>query len=192
MHVELLAKVKMQGTDPTLPPSASVPGVFVSVETVSKAVAEYRQNPLMIRTTKACALEKGILIAMCKHSKISGSLEMGLEDVWARLNDFVEAERNRMSTATAADALLTPADRALRAMEEPEVELEMPPYHVFEELVSRMCEHGLLVKRLPKSYLRSGLAATGSCLLYDCMFSTRLQPSDIAVALKGDKSLHFL
>jgi hypothetical protein len=192
LHVEALVRAKEKGVDPTLPPSAASPGILVTVETVSRAVAEYRQNPLMIRTAKACALEKGILMAMCKHSKISGSLEMSLEDIWARLHDFVEAERHQRSAAEAADALLSAADRALRDLEEPDVSLEMPPYHLFEELISRMCEHGLLVKRIPKSYLRSGLATCSYCLLFDCTFSTRLQPSDIAVALKGDKCLHFL
>lgn len=178
--------------DPALPPSISSPGVLVSVETVSRAVAEYRQNPLMIRTAKACALEKGILMSMCKHSKISGSLDMSLEDIWTRLHDFVEAEQTHRTAVEAADALLSAADRALRDLEEHDTPLEMPPYHVFEELVSRMCEHGLLVKRIPKTYLRSGLATASNCLLFDCSFSTRLQPSDIAVALKGDKCLHFL
>ena len=156
---------------------------------VSKAVEEYKQNPLMIRTWNASALEKAILISMCKYCKITGATEISLEEIWNRLSDFIVTEKRmnqlgNVSSETSNVILESPEENRAAI-------LESPPYYVFESVIRIMCEQGMLKMHKPKSYTRFGLGSR-SCLLFDCFFSTKLMPSDIAVALKGHRYLQYL
>ncbi len=165
---------------------------YVDIQDINKAVSEYKENPLMIRTKNACAIEKAIIIAMCKHSKITGAAEISLETIWNRFCDFVAAdeginkERQKANMEASSD-LNIPGD----INEYSEGSLKLPPYHVFESSVQRLCDQGVLVMHRPKTYLKAGFGAK-ACLLYDCTFSTQLTVSDIEVALRNHKYLHFL
>ena len=165
---------------------------YVDMHDINKAVLEYKENPLMVRTKNACAIEKAILIAMCKHSKITGAAEIPLETIWNRFCDFVAAEEGINKEREKANSLgVSDVSIPEDMIEYTEASLTLPPYHVFENSMQRLCDQGVLVMHKPKTYLKAGFG-TKSCLLYDCTFSTQLTVSDIEVALKNHKYLHFL
>lgn len=88
---------------------------------VKIAADEYRESPLLATITRACLLDKSILVVMWRHFKSSGQQEMTLDVIWHRLEDLL-----------------------LTARANPRMTLQKPPLVVFVEAIERMVEQGIL------------------------------------------------
>lgn len=197
MHVENIIKKEktaIASGDVAAPPSNVVTPVPVPL--VIRAVAEYKEDPLMLRTANCCLLEKAILVAMCKHAKITDTGNMNIEDMWNRLCDLLNADDRAVRTAcgdtlSRISTLSAPGSSIASRLDagSAEVVLDVPPYHIFEAAVGRLCAQGMLVLTEPKLNSRMGFT---SRLLHECLFSTRLMPSDIVAALNKHRYLNYL
>jgi metal-sulfur cluster biosynthetic enzyme len=172
LHRENLSRVAAQsasggsaGTTLSLVP--------VTMVMVTRAAAEYRENPLMTATAHACNLDKAILIGMCKYAKSTGVSEMQIEEIWRRTTDAVSAYGQRAAGGR----------------------LEMPPWAVFEQALHRLVSEGLLVlvvNRYRKSGGGRSSSVTGAMStrpwnIDDALFEPRLIHSDILAALRDVK-----
>jgi hypothetical protein len=212
LHVEEIIKAGKKaeegggGTGSAAPDSVCVTPVPIGL--VARAVAEYKEDPLMLRTAKCCQLEKAILVAMCKHAKITDTGNMTLEDVWNRLCDLLHADERALrqcsgdslsrigasaSSSASTSATLSNSNGAGAGVGGgagggSEI-LDIPPYHMFEAALGRLCAEGVLVLTEPKLNNKMGFA---NRLLHECLFSTRLMPSDIVNVLNKHRYLKYL
>ena len=129
---------------------------------VNTAANEYRMSPMMATVTKACTLDKAILVAACKHFRVTGDNDVSPDVLWERLEDLLYAMRNT-----------------------PNFTLLSPPHAIFLEAIDRLLDQGLLKRTGPKLLNCSGSARQG-------FFGFRLEVTDIATALKDDPLLKYL
>lgn len=153
--------------------TCGLPLVPVTMVMVTKAAAEYRENPLMAATAHACDLDKAILIGMCKYAKSTGVSEMQIEEIWRRTTDAVSAYGQRAVGGR----------------------LDMPPWSVFEQALHRLVSEGLLVLVVNR-FRKAGGNHTSSVpadlstrpwSIDDALFEPRLIHSDILAALRDIK-----
>lgn len=129
---------------------------------VNAAANEYRMSPMMATVTKACTLDKAILIAACKHFRVTGDGDVSPDVLWERLEDLLYAMRNA-----------------------PNFTLLSPPQAIFQEALDRLLDQGLLKRTGSRLTNCSGSARQG-------FFGFRLEVTDIATALKDDPLLKYL
>ena len=125
---------------------------------INVATAEYRQSPMMATVSRACTLDKALLVAACKHFRLTGETEISLDVLWGRLEDLLYAMRNT-----------------------PSFTLLAPPQFVFDKAINRLVEQGLMKRTGAKPINCSGNARQG-------MFSFRLEVNDIVSALQDDST----
>lgn len=96
----------------------------ITVAMVNEAVNEYKQSPLIATVSKACSLDKAILVSICKFYNVTGLTEISLENIWERLCDFF-----------------------LESPKDPLIQLVKPSYPIFRTAIDRLVIQGLLTKR---------------------------------------------
>ena len=94
----------------------------LSLAIVTKAAEEHKANPMTVGITKCCALDKAILVSICKHGRAVSEGPMTVMDIWKRLED----------TLSAADKL--PDD----------CRVSVPPYYMFRQSLDRLVRQRLL------------------------------------------------
>jgi hypothetical protein len=117
---------------------------------------------MMATVTRACTLDKAILVAACKHFRVTGDGDVSPDVLWERLGDLLYAMRNT-----------------------PNFTLLSPPHAIFQEAMDRLLDQGLLKRTGSKQTNCSGSARQG-------FFGFRLEVTDIAMALKEDPLLKYL
>ena len=95
------------------------------MEAVNKAIEEYRESPFIANLRRLCALDKALLVCICRHVARSGSLGMTIEDVMDRFEDLMQ--ELRMNT---------------------EISLVIPPMSVLFERLLVMLQRGIVGKRI--------------------------------------------
>jgi origin recognition complex subunit 1 len=144
------------------PAAPAAPEKKTIMALVNAAANEYRMSPMMATVTKACTLDKAILIAACKHFRVTGDTDISPDVLWERLEDLLFAMRNT-----------------------PNFTLLSPPQAIFEEAMSRLLDQGMLKRTGSKLINCSSSARQG-------FFGFRLEVTDIAIALKDDPLMRFL
>ena len=118
---------------------------------------------------------------------------MTLEEIWDRLCDLINADARavRNQSGDSLSRIGPNSASSYAAPERTDFLSEPPPYRIFESAVKRLCDQGLLVLTEPKIHSRLG-TNSGSCMLCECLFSTRMMPSDIVAALDKHRLLNYL
>lgn len=156
----------------------------VPISLVTRAVNEYKENPLMLRTANCCILEKAILVAMCKHAKITDTGNMTLEEIWDRLCYVIDMDCRAIRSAGGGSSFMS--------TEVTDFLPDVPPYYIFEGAVRRLSDQGVLVVSEPKIHSRLGGGSKQRCMLCECLFSTRMMSSDIVAALDKHRLLNYI
>jgi Cdc6-like AAA superfamily ATPase len=143
-------------------PVVAAPEKKTIMALVNAAANEYRMSPMMATVTKACTLDKAILIAACKHFRVTGDSDISPDVLWERLEDLLYAMRNT-----------------------PNFTLLSPPQAIFDEAMCRLLDQGMLKRTGSKLINCSSSARQG-------FFGIRLEVTDIAIALKDDPLVRFL
>ena len=197
LHVESLIKQEKGISSENEKHSGQTVVSPVPMALVSKAVAEYKNDPLMQRVGNCCLLEKAILVAMCKHYKVTDTGKMSLEDIWGRFCDLIDAD-NRALQNSCGESLSSayglssgvkaniPDNQNLVS----EDMLSIPPYHIFEDAIERLCYQSVLLVTEPTINKKTGFS--GPRLLHECLFTTKLEASDVVAALNKHKYLKYL
>ena len=136
---------------------------------VKQAADEYKESPMMATVSRLCAIDKAILIALCKHLRASNDeTEIAAATLWDRLGDLLHRARSRPGIPP------------------------LPPAFIFNEALDRLVEQGLLAHTQTgrRGAAEAAQAAAGS--VHRGPFSLRLEFTDVVVALKGDPLLDFL
>lgn len=105
------------------PPGTAVKFSPVTLSMVTRAAAEYKENPMMIATGAACNLDKAIFIGMCRYNKSTGVSEMTVEEIWERTCDVVH-EFGKFAAGGGLE--------------------DVPPWPVFHEGLCRLVQQGML------------------------------------------------
>ena len=149
-----------------LPPDELKIFAPVTLQMVTRAAAEYKENPLMVATGAACNLDKAIFIGMCRYNRSTGVAEMTVEETWDRTRDVIE-EYGKFAAGGGLDTL--------------------PPWPVFHEALSRLVQQGMLNVVGSSSAVRQQSARGVFTYSTHTMLSPRLLHSDIVAALKDVK-----
>jgi hypothetical protein len=154
-----LARMK---TQPMGEPKKFTP---VTLMMVSRAAAEYKENPLMIATGAACNLDKAIFIGMCRYNKSTGVAEMTVEEIWDRTCDVIH-DYGKYAAGGGLEVV--------------------PPWSVFHEALSRQVQQGMLSITSGGAAGRQQQGGSSGVFLYSAstMLSPRLLHSDITAALR--------
>lgn len=96
---------------------------------VNVATNEYKGSPMMATISNGCALDKAVILTMCKNYNVNGETETIISDLWDRLLDFF-----RLS------------------FKDPLVKLHQPPYFIFEESLERIINQGLVKKSFARGH----------------------------------------
>jgi hypothetical protein len=158
------------------------------MDIVRRACEEYKENPMMATMSRACALDKRILAAACKHVKMTGESAATVDMLWRRLGDLYNAVEVHMRNDT---------DRSRSTDTEVTYIPVLPPISIYYEAVSRMIDQGLLqVRSVVLGHGRRGhgnasASADGDLLsVKHAVVSLRAEMTDVVAAIKGDKRLH--
>jgi hypothetical protein len=129
---------------------------------VTQATDEYKESPMLATVARACALDKAVLAALCRHVKSTGATDVSVDLLWDRLQDLLEALRD-----------------------DPANTLQLPPVRVFHEALGRLADQGLLVRKAPRGGL-TGLAPPAADVLAmkRSVFSLRPMMTDVVAAMK--------
>ena len=134
---------------------------------VKDAVEQYKATPFVATVSRACQLDKAILIVMGKYRHITGGGEgddgggldtsMTFDDIWERVGDLVhkiDAERYLTAGAGAgptiavAAAVVAPRTAGSAGVitntSKTVLYLYMPPMSVFQQALQRLCDQGLV------------------------------------------------
>jgi len=134
---------------------------------VKQAADEYKESPMMATVNRLCAIDKAILISVCKHLRASNDeTEITAAALWDRLGDLLHRARSKQG-----------------------VPLPPPPF-IYNEALDRLVEQGLLTQT--QTGRRSATEAASGEQVHRGPFSLRLEFTDVVVALKGDSLLGFL
>jgi len=96
---------------------------------VNMATNEYKGSPMMATISNACALDKAVILTMCKNYNVNGETETVINDLWDRLLDFFQ-----------------------QSCKDPLVKLHQPPYFIFEECLERIINQGLIKKSFARGH----------------------------------------
>lgn len=130
---------------------------------VTRAAAEYKENPLMIATGAACNLDKAIFIGMCRCHNSTGVEEMTVEEIWNRTCDVIH-DYGKVAEGGGLDST--------------------PPWARFDRALNRLVQQGML------SVVAGGGRQGGSRVFTysaSTMLAPRLPHNDITAALKDAK-----
>lgn len=87
---------------------------LISTELVKLACDEYKEEPFRATIKRLPALDKALLVCVCKHVAVSGEREVSMEMLWGRLTDLVAAHRREWATKeTIAQELTATASSSL-------------------------------------------------------------------------------
>ena len=134
------------------------------VHIVKEATESYKQNPFLAVTSRACLLDKAIILIFGKHRQQTSGTEgnlntaaMTADAIWERLCDLIEkihAEKflsiidtNTTSTTTATTSSSTSATAPTTnnlTLSQPY--LYQPTYKIFEQSIVRLCQQGIITK----------------------------------------------
>jgi hypothetical protein len=140
------------------------PIVPVTLQMVSRAAAEYKENPMMIATGAACNFDKAIFIGMCRYNKSTGVAEMTVEEIWDRTCDVIH-EYGKYAEGGGLDVV--------------------PPWVVFDEALARLIQQGMLGVTSGGGTGKQQGASGGFTYSATTMLSPRLLHSDITAALRS-------
>ncbi len=139
----------------------------VDYSSIKEAAEEYRETPLIASINRSCNLDKAILVSICKHIVLSGSLGMTSDDIWGRLTDLIAAIKTKI-------ALNIGNTQNIEVELLENLHLEVPPMNIFIERLIVLCDRGILKRSFAKF--------TGDYIT-NAVISSRLQVSDIKSAL---------
>ena len=137
------------------------------VHIVKEATESYKQNPFLAVTSRACLLDKAIILIFGKHRQQTSGTEgnlntaaMTADAIWERLCDLIEkihAEKvlsiidtNTTTTNTTANTSSSSSTSAATAttnnltLSQPY--LYQPTYKIFEQSIVRLCQQGIITK----------------------------------------------
>lgn len=134
----------------------------VTLQMVTRAATEYRENPLMIATRYACDLDISIFLALSKHAKNTGICGLKLLELW-------EDTQNVITSVGAHGTLGS---------------LQCPPWPIFKEAVCRLLDQGLLIASDRPSVVPIGTFNPDD----QTKFQTNLSYNDVLVALRDGKN----
>ncbi len=117
---------------------------LITHDIVKIAVDEYALDPIQIYIRNACQLDKAILCCIYRHMKATGHQEFGFEIIWERLQDFLEWVHSKQILLQSVE----PVKNGSSSFEK--ITLLMPPYELFEAIIFRLVERGLLFKKKTK------------------------------------------
>lgn len=90
---------------------------LISIQSVTRATSEYRQNPLIVAIQQCSNIDKAIFLAIGKRHQITGTSGMLPEEIWRYTQESVKQFEG----------------------------LESPPWNVFQEIFQRLINQGLIV-----------------------------------------------
>ena len=61
---------------------------LISNSSVSEAVQEFKENPMIMAVKHACKLHKAILVSICKYGRCVAEGPISIIDIWRRLSDL--------------------------------------------------------------------------------------------------------
>lgn len=131
------------------------------VHIVKEATESYKQNPFLAVTSRACLLDKAIILIFGKHRQQTSGTEgnlntaaMTADAIWERLCDLIEkihAEKflsiidtNTTSTTTSSSTSAATATTNNLTLSQPY--LYQPTYKIFEQSIVRLCQQGIITK----------------------------------------------
>jgi Cdc6-like AAA superfamily ATPase len=132
---------------------------------VKVAADEYKESPMMATVARLCAIDKAILVAICKHIRNSNDEnEIAADMLWDRLGDLLQRARGKAG-----------------------VPISPPPF-IFNEALDRLVEQGILAK----TGRRTGAGDILQGQTHRGPFRSVLELSDVVVALKGCALVDFI
>jgi Cdc6-like AAA superfamily ATPase len=134
----------------------------VSLQMVTRAAIEYREDPLMIATRYACDLDIAIFLALSKHTKNTGMSHLTLLELWDDCQNIIISVGVHGTTGP----------------------LLCPPWPVFKEAICRLLDQGLLLASDRPSVVPIGTFHPND----QTKFQTNLSYNDVLVALRDGKN----
>jgi Cdc6-like AAA superfamily ATPase len=134
----------------------------VSLQMVTRAALEYREDPLMIATRYACDLDIAIFLALSKHAKNTGVSSLTLLELWEDTQNIITSVGAHGTTGS----------------------LTCPPWPVFKEAICRLLDQGLLIASDRPSVVPVGTFHPND----QTKFQTNLSYNDVLVALRDGKN----
>jgi Cdc6-like AAA superfamily ATPase len=102
---------------------------------ITTATNEYKGSPMIKTVSLAPALDKAIILTMCKNYNVNGETETILNVLWDRLQDLFH-----------------------QSFKDPLIKLIQPPYFIFEEALERIIHQGLVKRAYSRGHSGSKIA----------------------------------
>lgn len=134
----------------------------VTSSIISRAAEEYKENPMIVMLQNSCKLDKALILSLCKHFNVTGSMECKESALWDRLSDLVFSVKG--------NPLINPP-------------LIQPPYYIFLTCIQRLAAMGYIQVSTTKAN------ATGSSQYKVQLITLKMDASEIKSTLMGSGDL---
>ncbi len=130
----------------------------VTSSIISRAAEEYKENPMIVMLQNSCKLDKALILSLCKHFNITGSMECKESELWDRLSDLIFSVKG--------NPLIKPS-------------LVQPPYYIFLTCIQRLAAMGYIQVSTTKAN------ASGSSQYKVQLITLKMDVSEIKSTLMG-------
>ena len=134
----------------------------VTSSIISRAAEEYKENPMIVMLQNSCKLDTALILSLCKHFNVTGSMECKESELWDRLADLIFSVKG--------NPLIKPP-------------LIQPPYYIFLTCIQRLAAMGYIQVSTTKAN------ATGSSQYKVQLITLKMEVSEIKSTLMGSGDL---